>query len=333
MKKGTCTLVLGILVAFLAGTQTIQAQHTTSDQAFILASPLTINSPANSTYSSGLLTLNITVKTMLNPSTSNITMTYSIDGKTNTTIKTETTRVPIWAEITYPNGTKTQGISIQSYYLITALADLPEVSKGSHNITVYAKYDFSGDSRQTGFDEKTVHFTVNDGKPPIISNLSLENKTYNQNDLPLNFATDQPTSWMGYSLDGKANVTIAGNTTLTGLPNEQHSLTVYANDTAGNMGVSQTINFTVAVPLDLSYAVASTTIIATAVSVILLLRIKTRKEEPSLAHRLNVQSSHTGNNRKIPDNLAQRQAVVRRQITSNAANGFCIHTSCSADNV
>ncbi|MCW4003275.1 MAG: hypothetical protein NWE95_05100 [Candidatus Bathyarchaeota archaeon] len=278
MKKGTYTLVLSILVAFLAGTQTIQAQHTAGDQAFILASPLTITSPANTTYSSGLVTLNITVKTMLNPSTSNITMTYSINGKTNTTINTQTTFVPIWAEITYANGTKTQGISIQSYYLISAIANLPELSEGSHNITVYAKYDFSADSRQIGFDEKTVYFTVNDGKPPTISNLSLESKTYSQNALPLNFTIDQPTSWIGYSLDGKENVTITGNTTLTGIANGQHSLTVYANDTAGNMGVSQTVNFTVALPLDLSYAVAGTTIIAVAVSVILLLRIKVRKE-------------------------------------------------------
>lgn len=288
MKKGTYALVLGMLVAFLAGTQTIQAQQTADGQAFILASPLTINSPANTTYNSGLLTLNITVKTMLNPSASNITITYSIDGKTNTTINTETKHVPIWAEITYPNGTKTQGISIQSYYLITGIADLPEISEGSHSITVYVKYDFSADSHQTGFDEKTVHFTVNDGKPPTLSNLSLENKTYNQKDLHLNFTTDQPTSWIGYSLDGKRNVTITGNTTLTGLANGRHSLAVYANDTAGNMGVSQTVNFTVAVPLDLSYAVAGTTIIAAAVSIILLLRIKTRKEEPSLTHSLNV---------------------------------------------
>jgi len=288
MKKGTYVLMLGILVVFLAGSQTIQAQHTADGQAFILASPLTINSPANTTYSSGLLTLNITVKTMLNPSTSNITMNYSIDGKTNTTINTETTYVPIWAEISYANGTKTRDISIQSYYLISAITNLPELSEGSHNITVYAKYDYSGDTRQVGFDEKTVSFTVNDGKPPTVTNLSLENKTYNQNTLPLNFTTDQPTSWIGYSLDGKENVTIAGNTTLTGLPDGQHSLTVYANDTAGNMGVSQTVNFTVALPLDLSYAVAGTTIVAVAVSVILLLRIKVRKEEPGLTHRLNI---------------------------------------------
>lgn len=292
MKKGNVLpsiLVVGVLVTLLAGMQTVQAQSTAGGQEFILSSPLSINSPSNSTYSSGLLTLNVTVKTLLNPEASNITVTYSVDEGTNTTVNTESTRVPIWADIIYPNGTKTKGISIQSPYLITAIATPPELPEGFHNITVYAKYDFSGDTRQIGLDEKTVYFTVNDGKPPTISYLMLENKTYNQNDLPLNFTTDQPISWIGYSLDGKVNVTIAGNITLTQLSNGQHTITVYANDTTGNMGISQAISFNVALPqLNLSYAVAGTTIIATAVSVILLLRIKTRKEEPSLTHSLNV---------------------------------------------
>jgi hypothetical protein len=41
-------------------------------------------------------------------------------------------------------------------------------------------------------------------------------------------------------------MTIAGNTTLTGLSAGAHSVTVYAWDIAGNIGASQTIDFTVA---------------------------------------------------------------------------------------
>jgi hypothetical protein len=48
---------------------------------------------------------------------------------------------------------------------------------------------------------------------------------------------------MGYCLDGKTNVTITGNITLTGLANGLHNLTIYANDTIGNMGNSENINF------------------------------------------------------------------------------------------
>jgi hypothetical protein len=56
---------------------------------------------------------------------------------------------------------------------------------------------------------------------------------------------NEPTSWVGYSLDARANVTIAGNRTLTGLSDGSHSLRVYANDTDGNTGASETIYFSI----------------------------------------------------------------------------------------
>ncbi len=50
---------------------------------------------------------------------------------------------------------------------------------------------------------------------------------------------------MGYSLDGQINETVSGNITLFGLSDGLHTITVYANDTAGNMGRSVTVYFTV----------------------------------------------------------------------------------------
>ena len=84
--------------------------------------------------------------------------------------------------------------------------------------------------------------------PPTISIVSPENKTYTVNNVSLTFTVSEPTSWIGYSLDEQANVTITGNTTLTGLFDGTHSLIVYAKDTAGNTGASETIYFT-AIPL------------------------------------------------------------------------------------
>ena len=49
----------------------------------------------------------------------------------------------------------------------------------------------------------------------------------------------RPIFWIlltGYSRDGQANVTIAGNMTLSDLSEGPRSIIVYANDTAGNMG-------------------------------------------------------------------------------------------------
>jgi len=89
--------------------------------------------------------------------------------------------------------------------------------------------------------------------PPKISIQSPTNQAYNEPSVPLNFsvtvaASVKVVNWMGYSLDGQQNVTITGNTTLTGLSSGQHNITVYANDTFGNMGTSETISFTTPEP-------------------------------------------------------------------------------------
>jgi hypothetical protein len=61
----------------------------------------------------------------------------------------------------------------------------------------------------------------------------------------LTFVVDEVTSWIGYSLNGEANVTISGSTTLTELPEGSHTILIYANDTVGNLGYSDTVYFTV----------------------------------------------------------------------------------------
>lgn len=238
--------VLALFTSLLVGVQTAGAQHTQDGTYFPLASPINITTPSNSTYSSRLLTLNITFKIVSNLDRTNITLFYSMDGRDNVTIPVSGTFVPIEVTRTYENGTTEKGISIFSYCIITGCVALPELSEGSHEITVYREYRHFGGSNFDVFDNSTVCFTINDGKPPVILNLSLENKTYKENSLPLNFIIDEQASWIGYCLDGKENVTIAGNTTLTDIALGSHNLTVFANDTVGNMGASETISFTVA---------------------------------------------------------------------------------------
>jgi parallel beta-helix repeat protein len=80
--------------------------------------------------------------------------------------------------------------------------------------------------------------------PPSISIISPQNTTYTTNSINLQFTVDEETSWMGYSLDGQDNITITENTlNLTGLSDGSHSLTVYAADTSGDTGTSETIYF------------------------------------------------------------------------------------------
>jgi len=83
------------------------------------------------------------------------------------------------------------------------------------------------------------------GSPPAISIVSPENKTYTVNSVSLSFTVSEPTSWIKYSLDGQANVTITEDTTLPDLSDGVHSVTVYVQDTDGKTGTS-TIYFTIA---------------------------------------------------------------------------------------
>ena len=104
----------------------------------------------------------------------------------------------------------------------------------------------SGYRQDTGaYVEKHGYATVTvDATPPVISILSPQNTTYPTSNVPLNFTVNETTHWMGYSLDNQANATIPGNTTIP-VSEGRHTLVVYANDTVGNMGASNTVCFTV----------------------------------------------------------------------------------------
>jgi parallel beta-helix repeat protein len=120
-----------------------------------------------------------------------------------------------------------------------------------------------------------------DTTPPNISVISSENKTYTVSNVSLTFVVSETASWIGYSLDAQAIVTIAGNITLTGLSDGTHSLTVYAKDTAGNTGASETVYFTVetkkAEPFPITWIVAAIVIIATVGAALLVYFVKVRK--------------------------------------------------------
>jgi hypothetical protein len=118
--------------------------------------------------------------------------------------------------------------------------------------------------------------------PPEVSIISPVNKEYNTSNLSLIFTVDKPVDWTGYSLDGKENVTITSNTTLTGLSGGEHYLTVYANDSFGNTGASQTITFTIpSEPFPTTWIIAAIAIIATGVAITLGATIYRRKRLPS----------------------------------------------------
>ncbi|MDH5266505.1 MAG: right-handed parallel beta-helix repeat-containing protein [Candidatus Bathyarchaeota archaeon] len=122
---------------------------------------------------------------------------------------------------------------------------------------------------------------VPDTTPPAISIVSPKNNTYIANDVSLIFAVSEPTSWIGYSLDGQTIVAITENTTLVGLSDGSHSLKVYAKDAAGNTGASETIYFSIKTqqsePFPVTWIVATIVIIAMVGAVLLAYFAKVKK--------------------------------------------------------
>ncbi len=161
-----------------------------------------------------------------------------------------------------------------------------------HSVTVYA-IDTAGNIGASS----TVYFALiflhwnSPLLPPIVGIISPQSTTLFKSNVPLTFTIDKTIQLdpsfvanftkilrVRYSLDGQNNVTIAGNTTLTGLPNGEHNVTVYAEDTVGNFRASQTIFFTVkAEPFPIVTTVAITGASSAVAAVVAVVYLKKRK--------------------------------------------------------
>ena len=132
------------------------------------------------------------------------------------------------------------------------------------------------DMRADASNEQYIPFGYGSVKP-VIRMLSPEGKTYNESSVPLTFTVDKPVSWMEYSLDERDNVTIDGNTTLSGLPNGFHDLTVYAKYVEGSVGASETVHFNLEVPFPTTIVVVASGASIVAVAAGVLVYFKKRK--------------------------------------------------------
>jgi hypothetical protein len=111
---------------------------------------------------------------------------------------------------------------------------------GSRHVVVYANdvYGNIGSSQ--------VWFTVDIGAP-VITVYSPTNVTvYSSTSVPLQVSANEPTNAWWYFMDGAGSpIYFSPNTTLSGLSEGLHNISVYANDTSGNGGTSGVIYFTV----------------------------------------------------------------------------------------
>ncbi len=179
--------------------------------------------------------------------------TLDIDPPTITLLSPESRIYPVGTALQltlqFDEPTSWIGYSLNDQLNVTVTGNttLPSLSEGAHTLIVYAN-DTVGNIGHSD----TVYFTIqlpeNDTVPPIISVLTPENKTYTTPDSPLSFSVNEQATWIAYSLDSAANITVTGNTTLSDLLSGLHTLVMYATDSAGNTGASAIVHFTVAIP-------------------------------------------------------------------------------------
>ena len=194
---------------------------------------------------------------------------YAVDDMEKITIQNTTIRQNTSAAYVGPQ--KAVGFAVN----LTSLAE------GPHQLVVIAAYSSfypaivnSSSPIVLGYSD-TINFIVNTAYPEV-SILSLKNETYAKPEFHLNFTINEPVSWIGYSLDGQENVTITGNTTLSGLSNGLHSIIIYANDTVGNVGGSEPVTFFIKEPFPTTLVIVSI-ITVVVISIVLLFDFKKRK--------------------------------------------------------
>jgi hypothetical protein len=114
---------------------------------------------------------------------------------------------------------------------------------------------------------------------PTIKLVSPENVTYFSRNVNMIFLPNKQVSWIGYSLDGKENITISGNLTFTDMSLGAHNITIYSIDQYANQGSSETISFNIAKqePFPTILVVAGGVIAVAIVSAGLLMYFKKRK--------------------------------------------------------
>jgi hypothetical protein len=231
MKRALAVLVVVLLASTVAGALFVNLAEANFMPPDAPPTIVTVQLPESKVYTENSIPVAFTVE--MSPCGPNVIgdFTYTLDGATRTLLNTEVSG------------------GLQVYSCKSALSGLSEgahslgiaVSGAYYGVMLYGVHyyvDVSGGSDM-------VVFIVNTAEPRVSVLSPKPSKTYNTTTLPLEFAVSEPTASLSYSLDGGAPVSIAGNTSLSGLSEGKHTIIVQAEDTAGSVGESSLVTFTV----------------------------------------------------------------------------------------
>ncbi|MCW3983466.1 MAG: hypothetical protein NWE96_05670 [Candidatus Bathyarchaeota archaeon] len=240
MKKTWLLITILLNVSLIPFTQvsTVQTQDSSISATKTQDTPtsgngVTIYSPCNRTYNRDEVIAIKASSATLGGANIIYEGTYTIDDGAPHKLNTESLQTHSWDPF---------------FGALVGTATLPTLTEGTHKLTVYLKtYIETTAKPPTMSGEATVYFTIGDNVQPSITLEAVDGVVFNQTLVPLNFTINEPAAWTAYRLDNGTLMDIAGNTTLT-VASGSHSIVLYANDTAGNMGQSGMAQFSVRIP-------------------------------------------------------------------------------------
>lgn len=235
-------------------------------------------SPLNGTvFATDTITLSFRITTNTSKHTPSNDSSYAVQGLTRVSYKLDWQKdnVSVFESYGFAYVNKT----------VVCKATLSKIPEGRHsiNVTAFAYGQLTKLNNHYTLDyyafyvntSSSVYFTIDKTPPNIVIHLPL-NAPYDATSVPLYFTVNEPVAWIRYSLDGQKNITIAGNATFPPLSVGSHILTVYANDTAGNIAASEVVSFQTKEPFPTLIVAFSVGIVAIA-SAGLLVYWKKRK--------------------------------------------------------
>jgi N-acetylneuraminic acid mutarotase len=132
-----------------------------------------------------------------------------------------------------------------SYNSWNIIEDMP-VARGRLGLVVVADvlYAIGGYDGTNWVNTNEKYTPVGYGTvAPKIQITSPRNETYQQ--VSITWTINKEADWIGYAVDGGKNVTLHAPIRIASLPQGNHRITLYANDSLGNMGVSNTVYFSI----------------------------------------------------------------------------------------